>query len=173
MDEPPVRLLLGSEAFAYATAAARAQLASDESWHELSRSADRDDATPAERDPLGIHTQRESDRMTATYAAIAAAQPDLLRLGDDAVNFYLVEQHGCYTLFDAGLPASFDQLVAVLADRGADVTGHRRRHADPRPRRPHRRRRARPRRGPSARPRLLRHRALSGWSCSSRSGGGP
>jgi NAD(P)-dependent dehydrogenase (short-subunit alcohol dehydrogenase family) len=55
MDEPPVRLLLGSEAFAYATAAARAQLASDESWHELSRSTDRDDATPAERDPLGIH----------------------------------------------------------------------------------------------------------------------
>jgi NAD(P)-dependent dehydrogenase (short-subunit alcohol dehydrogenase family) len=54
MDDPPVRLLLGSEAFAYATAAARAQLASDERWAELSRSTDRDDATPAERDPLGI-----------------------------------------------------------------------------------------------------------------------
>jgi NAD(P)-dependent dehydrogenase (short-subunit alcohol dehydrogenase family) len=56
MDEPPVRLLLGSEAYAYATAAARAQLASDETWHELTRSTDRDDATPAERDPLGTHT---------------------------------------------------------------------------------------------------------------------
>jgi NAD(P)-dependent dehydrogenase (short-subunit alcohol dehydrogenase family) len=55
MDDPPVRLLLGSEAYAYATAAARAQLASDERWRELSRSTDRDDATPAERDPLGIH----------------------------------------------------------------------------------------------------------------------
>jgi NAD(P)-dependent dehydrogenase (short-subunit alcohol dehydrogenase family) len=53
MDEPPARLLLGSEAYAYATAAARAQLASDERWRELSRSTDRDDATPAERDPLG------------------------------------------------------------------------------------------------------------------------
>ena len=53
MDEPPVRLLLGSEAYAYATAAARAQLASDEQWQELSRSTDRDDATAAERDPLG------------------------------------------------------------------------------------------------------------------------
>lgn len=56
MDDPPVRLLLGSEAYAYATAAANAQLASDERWRELSRSTDRDDATPAERDPLGTNT---------------------------------------------------------------------------------------------------------------------
>jgi hypothetical protein len=53
MDEPPVRLLLGSEA--YATTAARTQLASDEHWRELSRSTDRGDATPAERDPLGSY----------------------------------------------------------------------------------------------------------------------
>ena len=53
MDDPPIRLLLGSEAYAYATAAARAQLASDERWRDLSRSTDRDDATAAERDPLG------------------------------------------------------------------------------------------------------------------------
>ena len=53
MDEPPARLLLGSEAYAYATAAAREQLASDERWRDLSRSTDRDDATAAERDPLG------------------------------------------------------------------------------------------------------------------------
>ena len=56
MDDPPVRLLLGSEAYAYATAAAKEQLASDERWRELSRSTDRDDATPAERDPLGTHS---------------------------------------------------------------------------------------------------------------------
>jgi NAD(P)-dependent dehydrogenase (short-subunit alcohol dehydrogenase family) len=55
IDEPPTRLLLGSEAYAYATAAARAQLASDEQWRELSRSTDRDDATATERDPLGTH----------------------------------------------------------------------------------------------------------------------
>jgi hypothetical protein len=36
-----------------ANAAAWAQLASDERWRELSRSTDRDDATPTERDPLG------------------------------------------------------------------------------------------------------------------------
>jgi NAD(P)-dependent dehydrogenase (short-subunit alcohol dehydrogenase family) len=56
MEEPPTRLLLGSEAYAYATGAARAQLASDEQWIELSRSTDRDDATAAERDPLGTHS---------------------------------------------------------------------------------------------------------------------
>src|SRR6202042_1349012 len=52
MDEPPLRLILGSEAYAYATAAARAQAASDAAWRHLTISTDRDDATPAERDPL-------------------------------------------------------------------------------------------------------------------------
>ena len=56
MDEPPLRLLLGSEAYAYATVAAREQLVSDERWRELSRSTDRDDATAAERDPLGSYS---------------------------------------------------------------------------------------------------------------------
>jgi hypothetical protein len=46
-------LILGSEAYAYATAAARAQAASDERFQQLTRSTDRDDATDAQRDPLG------------------------------------------------------------------------------------------------------------------------
>ena len=53
MDEPPLRLILGSEAYAYATAAARAQAASDERLQRLTVSTDRDDATDAQRDPLG------------------------------------------------------------------------------------------------------------------------
>jgi NAD(P)-dependent dehydrogenase (short-subunit alcohol dehydrogenase family) len=53
MDEPPLRLILGSEAYAYATAAARAQAESDERWRDLTVSTDRDDATDADRDPLG------------------------------------------------------------------------------------------------------------------------
>jgi NAD(P)-dependent dehydrogenase (short-subunit alcohol dehydrogenase family) len=53
MDDPPLRLILGSEAYAYATAAARAQAESDERWHDLTVSTDRDDATDADRDPLG------------------------------------------------------------------------------------------------------------------------
>jgi len=53
MDEPPLRLILGSEAYAYGTAAARAQAESDERWHDLTVSTDRDDATAADRDPLG------------------------------------------------------------------------------------------------------------------------
>jgi NAD(P)-dependent dehydrogenase (short-subunit alcohol dehydrogenase family) len=53
MDEPPLRLILGSEAYAYATAAAEARARSDAAWHDLTISTDRDDATLADRDPLG------------------------------------------------------------------------------------------------------------------------
>jgi NAD(P)-dependent dehydrogenase (short-subunit alcohol dehydrogenase family) len=53
MDDPPLRLLLGSEAYAYATAAGRAQADSDARWRELTASTDREDATDADRDPLG------------------------------------------------------------------------------------------------------------------------
>jgi NAD(P)-dependent dehydrogenase (short-subunit alcohol dehydrogenase family) len=53
LAEPPLRLILGSEAFAYAQAAAEARLAADEAWRDLTVSTDRDDATPEQRDPLG------------------------------------------------------------------------------------------------------------------------
>jgi NAD(P)-dependent dehydrogenase (short-subunit alcohol dehydrogenase family) len=53
MPDPPLRLILGSEAYAYASAAARARAESDAAWYELTVSTDRDDATAAQRDPLG------------------------------------------------------------------------------------------------------------------------
>ncbi|CAG6398337.1 SDR family NAD(P)-dependent oxidoreductase [Streptomyces cocklensis] len=53
LDEPPLRLLVGPDAYAYATAAGRALLAEDERWGELSRSTTADDATPEQIDPLG------------------------------------------------------------------------------------------------------------------------
>ncbi|MFI9101811.1 oxidoreductase [Streptomyces fildesensis] len=53
MDEPPVRLLLGSDALNGARAAAEALTDRDNAWAELSRSTDRDDATDQQRDPLG------------------------------------------------------------------------------------------------------------------------
>jgi hypothetical protein len=52
MAEPPLRLILGSEAYAYATAAGRARAEADAAWHHLTASTDRDDATAADRDPL-------------------------------------------------------------------------------------------------------------------------
>jgi NAD(P)-dependent dehydrogenase (short-subunit alcohol dehydrogenase family) len=58
MAEPPLRLILGSEAYAYATAAATARAESDAVWHELTVSTDRDDASAALRDPLAAGTQR-------------------------------------------------------------------------------------------------------------------
>jgi NAD(P)-dependent dehydrogenase (short-subunit alcohol dehydrogenase family) len=52
MDSPPLRLILGSEAYAYAIAAATARAESDAAWHDLTVSTDRDDATEAQRNPL-------------------------------------------------------------------------------------------------------------------------
>ena len=52
MAEPPLRLILGSEAYVSATAAARARAEADAAWHHLTVSTDRDDATAADRDPL-------------------------------------------------------------------------------------------------------------------------
>jgi NAD(P)-dependent dehydrogenase (short-subunit alcohol dehydrogenase family) len=51
MADPPLRLILGSEAYAYAMAAAKARAESDAAWHDLTISTDRDDATAAQRDP--------------------------------------------------------------------------------------------------------------------------
>jgi NAD(P)-dependent dehydrogenase (short-subunit alcohol dehydrogenase family) len=52
LDEPPVRLLLGSDAYHYAQRVALARKESDERWRALSVSTDHDDATHANTDPL-------------------------------------------------------------------------------------------------------------------------
>jgi NAD(P)-dependent dehydrogenase (short-subunit alcohol dehydrogenase family) len=56
MNDPPVRLLLGSDAVSGAGRAVQARAAEDASWLELSLSTDRDDATEQERDPLASAT---------------------------------------------------------------------------------------------------------------------
>ncbi|GAA2118262.1 SDR family NAD(P)-dependent oxidoreductase [Actinomadura alba] len=52
LEEPPVRLLLGSDAVRYAAAVERARAEADARWRELSVSTDHDAATAAEIDPL-------------------------------------------------------------------------------------------------------------------------
>jgi NAD(P)-dependent dehydrogenase (short-subunit alcohol dehydrogenase family) len=54
MVEPPARLLVGPDAYDYATAAGRALLADDERFEALSRSTEADDATAAQLDPLSV-----------------------------------------------------------------------------------------------------------------------
>lgn len=54
MVEPPARLLVGPDAYYYATAAGRALLADDERFEALSRSTVADDATAAQLDPLSV-----------------------------------------------------------------------------------------------------------------------
>ena len=53
MAEPPTRLLVGPDAYRYATAAGRDLLATDEKWEALSVSTAADDATDHQMDPLG------------------------------------------------------------------------------------------------------------------------
>ncbi|QKW20113.1 MBL fold metallo-hydrolase [Kitasatospora sp. NA04385] len=60
--------------------------------------------------------------------------PGVDRLGDDVVNFYLVEEPDGLVLIDAGLPAHLGQLRAHLADSGhspADVRAVLLTHAHP------------------------------------------
>ena len=52
LDEPPLRLLAGPDAYTYGTAAGRALLESDERWRGLSESTVLDGATPDQIDPL-------------------------------------------------------------------------------------------------------------------------
>jgi glyoxylase-like metal-dependent hydrolase (beta-lactamase superfamily II) len=47
--------------------------------------------------------------------------PGITRLGNEIVNFYLVEDEGGLTLVDAGVPGFRDQLDAVLAGRRVDA----------------------------------------------------
>lgn len=66
MEEPPLRLILGSEAYAYAAEAAAARATADAEWREVSISTDRDDATAADRDPVGTHAAAQAARGTGT-----------------------------------------------------------------------------------------------------------
>ncbi|MEV5752339.1 SDR family NAD(P)-dependent oxidoreductase [Actinoallomurus sp. NPDC052308] len=55
LEEPPLRLLVGPDAYAYGTQAGRALLAEDERRRHLSESTTADDATAQHLDPLGQH----------------------------------------------------------------------------------------------------------------------
>jgi len=52
LDDPPVRLLIGTDAYNYGRAAWQARLDEDARWEALSTSTDHDDATAEQLDPL-------------------------------------------------------------------------------------------------------------------------
>ncbi|KPI22165.1 3-oxoacyl-(acyl-carrier-protein) reductase [Actinobacteria bacterium OK074] len=52
MPQPPLRLLVGADAYRYATAAGRELLAEDERWRPLTESTTADDVTAEQLDPL-------------------------------------------------------------------------------------------------------------------------
>jgi len=55
-------------------------------------------------------------------AAPAQIVPGIHRLGTRLVNFYLVEEGGRYTLFDAALPGYFDHVERALEAAGATLS---------------------------------------------------
>ncbi|WP_395309186.1 SDR family NAD(P)-dependent oxidoreductase [Mycobacterium sp. AMU20-3851] len=59
MEEPPLRLLVGPDAYRYATAAGRQLLAADQKWEALSVSTAADDATHDQLDPLAALSPTE------------------------------------------------------------------------------------------------------------------
>ena len=54
LDEPPVRLLIGSDAYNYGRAAWQARVDEDAKWERLSTSTDHDEATSEQLDPLNM-----------------------------------------------------------------------------------------------------------------------
>jgi NAD(P)-dependent dehydrogenase (short-subunit alcohol dehydrogenase family) len=52
LDAPPLRLLIGSDAYNYGRAAWAARVEEDGRWEHLSTATDHDDTTDAQRDPL-------------------------------------------------------------------------------------------------------------------------
>jgi NAD(P)-dependent dehydrogenase (short-subunit alcohol dehydrogenase family) len=52
LDEPPVRLLIGTDAYNYGRAAWQARVDEDAKWERLSTSTDHDEASAEQRDPL-------------------------------------------------------------------------------------------------------------------------
>jgi NAD(P)-dependent dehydrogenase (short-subunit alcohol dehydrogenase family) len=53
LDDPPVRLLVGTDAYTYGRAAWQARVDGDAKWEALSTSTDHADSTPETLDPLG------------------------------------------------------------------------------------------------------------------------
>jgi hypothetical protein len=53
LAEPPLRLLIGTDAVNYAAVAEKARADADAQWRELSLSTDHDESTASDLDPLG------------------------------------------------------------------------------------------------------------------------
>ena len=111
LDEPPTRLMLGSDAIAAASEYATALTASDAKWDQLTRSSDRDDASPADSELFG---RREATPLEVVNRfvdeVINSGNLDVL----DEVWANDLEWHGGSLGRIAGLPA-FKEFMAANA----------------------------------------------------------
>jgi NAD(P)-dependent dehydrogenase (short-subunit alcohol dehydrogenase family) len=132
VDDPPLRLLLGSDAFAIARAADEAKIASDERWKDLTLSTDADDigrdeesAVPGSAPLIFVATNRlkagqldaERRRVPGLVQFIEQNEPRLIGfneyVNDDGTEVTVVQVHP-----DA---ASMQRHLSIIGERAAQA----------------------------------------------------
>ena len=81
VDDPPLRLLLGSDAFTIARAADEAKIASDERWKDLTLSTDADDVSRAEQALAPIPARAPASTPIPTVAPLIFVATNRLKPG--------------------------------------------------------------------------------------------
>ena len=81
VDDPPLRLLLGSDAFTIARAADEAKIASDERWKDLTVSTDADDVSREEQAVTPMPARAPADTPTPTSAPLIFVATNRLKPG--------------------------------------------------------------------------------------------
>jgi NAD(P)-dependent dehydrogenase (short-subunit alcohol dehydrogenase family) len=81
VDDPPLRLLLGSDALAIARAADEAKIASDERWKDLTLSTDADDVSPEDQMSAPSPARAPAKTPTATSGPLIFIATNRLKSG--------------------------------------------------------------------------------------------
>jgi NAD(P)-dependent dehydrogenase (short-subunit alcohol dehydrogenase family) len=81
VDDPPLRLLLGSDAFTIARAADEAKIASDERWKDLTVSTDADDVSREEQAVTPMPARAPAETPTPTSAPLIFVATNRLKPG--------------------------------------------------------------------------------------------
>jgi hypothetical protein len=81
VDDPPLRLLLGSDALTIARAADEAEIASDERWKDLTLSTDANNATREDQTTAHIQARAQASTPTPTSAPLIFVATNRLKPG--------------------------------------------------------------------------------------------
>ena len=119
VDDPPLRLLLGSDAFTIARAADEAKIASDERWKELTLSTDADTSTREDHTTAHTPARAPADTPTLTSPPLIFVATNRLKPGQLDAERRRVR--GLVEFVEQNEP----QLIAFneyVSDNGSEVT---------------------------------------------------